>query len=280
VKRLVGEARLLTLTGPGGAGKTRLALAVAFEVVEGFEEGAWWVGLAPISDSDLVQQEVASAIGVREAPGRSLIEVLVERLKPEKRLLVLDNCEHLIGTCAELADTLLHACPNLKILATSREALGVAGERSWAVPSLSVPDPERLPPVEELGRYEAIRLFCDSLQSGSEVADLDGLVRELHRPPFSTLRRTDDEGEVRTFLRPGGSLRFLCLPNRRRTRGGWGRGIRRSGPRSFTGGPVVQSKVCVQAVLKALPYRQVPGSRKACSSATTAFEATLKGLGR
>jgi non-specific serine/threonine protein kinase len=156
--------RLLTLTGPGGCGKTRLALAVAFEVVENFEEGGvWWAGLAPLSDPELVVQAIASTLGVREAPGRSLTEMLVEHLnRPRKNtLLVLDNCEHLIDACAALADTLLHACPNLQILATSREALGVAGERSLVVPSLSLPDPERLPPLEELGRYEAVRLFLE-----------------------------------------------------------------------------------------------------------------------
>jgi len=156
--------RLLTLTGPGGCGKTRLVSAVAFEVVEHFEEGGvWWVGLAPLSDSELVVQAIASTLGVREAPGRSLTEMLVGHLnRPRKNtLLVLDNCEHLIDACAALADTLLHACPNLKVLATSREALGVAGERSLVVPSLSLPDPERLPPLEELRRYEAVRLFLE-----------------------------------------------------------------------------------------------------------------------
>ena len=167
VKRLVGDERLLTLTGPGGAGKTRLALAVAHEVVEGFDEGAWWVGLAPLSDPDLVPQAVASTIGVRETPGRTLGEALVEDLKTKELLLILDNCEHLIDACAVLADTLLHACPNLKIFATSREALGVAGERAWAVPSLALPDPERLPPIEKLGRYEAIRLFCERAKATS-----------------------------------------------------------------------------------------------------------------
>ena len=141
--------------------QTRVALAAASEVVEGFEDGVWWVGLAPLSDPDLVPQAVASVLDVREAPGRSLTEVLAEHLKPKKTLLVLDNCEHLIDACAILIDTLLRACPALKVLATSREALGVAGERAWLVPSLSLTDPERLPPVEELRGCEVVRLFVD-----------------------------------------------------------------------------------------------------------------------
>jgi len=139
-------------------------LAAASEVVEGFEDGVWWVGLAPLSDPDLVPQAVASVLDVREAPGRSLTEVLAEHLKPKKTLLVLDNCEHLIDACAILIDTLLRACPALKVLATSREALGVAGERAWLVPSLSLTDPERLPPVEELRGCEVVRLFVDRVR--------------------------------------------------------------------------------------------------------------------
>jgi hypothetical protein len=137
VKGLLAGQLLLTLTGPGGSGKTRLALAVALEVVEGFEDGAWWVGLASLSDSALVAQAVASVLGVRETPGRSLIEALVEHLKPKEVRLILDNCEHLIDACAALTDKLLHSCPNLHILATNREALGVAGETTWPVPPLS-----------------------------------------------------------------------------------------------------------------------------------------------
>ena len=157
---LVGEARLVTLTGPGGSGKTRLALAAASGMVEGFEDGVWWVGLAPISDPDLVPQTVASTLGVRERPGRSLIEALVEYLESREVLLLLDNCEHLVEACAALADTLLHACPKLKILATSREALAVAGERSWQVPPLSSPD-SRVLAAGELGRFESVRLFVE-----------------------------------------------------------------------------------------------------------------------
>jgi len=129
---------LLTLTGPGGCGKTRLALAVAFEVMEGFEGGVWLVELASLSDPDLVPQTVASTLGVREAQDRPLIETLSARLGSRKMLLVLDNCEHLVEGCAALAEALLRACPNLRILATSREVLGLAGERAWLVGSLPV----------------------------------------------------------------------------------------------------------------------------------------------
>ena len=159
-KLLTTEARLVTLTGPGGSGKTLLALAVASGMVEGFEDGVWWVGLAPVSDPDLVPQTVASTLGVRERPGRSLIEALVAYLESREVLLLLDNCEHLVEACAALADTLLHACPKLKILATSREALAVAGERSWQVPPLSSPD-SRVLAAGELGRFESVRLFVE-----------------------------------------------------------------------------------------------------------------------
>ncbi len=128
VKRLLGGTRLLTLVGPGGSGKTRLALAVAQDLLDEFEDGIWWVGLASLSDPSLVAQEMASVLGVREAPGHPLSEALAEHLEHKRVLLVLDNCEHLVEGCAALADTLLRACPELEILATSREPLRIAGE--------------------------------------------------------------------------------------------------------------------------------------------------------
>jgi predicted ATPase len=126
--------RLLTLTGPGGCGKTRLALAVSSGLAGRFEDGVWWVELAPISEGALVAQAVADVMMIREEPGRSLTETLARDLATTELLLVLDNCEHLIEACADLADALLHSCPNLSILATSREALGVAGESQAPAP--------------------------------------------------------------------------------------------------------------------------------------------------
>jgi hypothetical protein len=141
LKGLVGQTRLLTLTGPGGSGKTRLALAVAQEAVEEFEDGTWWVELAPVSDPELVPRAVARVLNVPELPGHTPTGALVDHLKGRKVLLILDNCEHLVEGCAELADTLLRACSELRILATSREPLRVAGESNWQVPSLSLPGP-------------------------------------------------------------------------------------------------------------------------------------------
>jgi non-specific serine/threonine protein kinase len=161
VKRLLADQRLLTLTGPGGCGKTRLALAVGHELVEEFEDGVWLVELASLSDPALVAQTVAFTLGVREQPGRPLTETLTDYLRPREVLLVLDNCEHLVEACANLAVALLRACPRLRILATSRETLGIAGETPWLVPSLSLPAGRQPPAIEEMPRYEAVRLFIE-----------------------------------------------------------------------------------------------------------------------
>lgn len=114
IKKLLAQTRLLTLTGPGGCGKTRLALAAVSELSECFVGGAWWVGLAPLPEPHLVPQAVASALEVREKPNRSLTDTLVDALDREELLLVLDNCEHLIDACAALLDTLLRACPGAR----------------------------------------------------------------------------------------------------------------------------------------------------------------------
>jgi class 3 adenylate cyclase len=161
VKRVLGASRLVTLTGSGGAGKTRLALQVAADVVEGYPDGVWLAELAPIADPALVPKTVASALNVPEQPGRDMADTLVEALRSKALLLVLDNCEHLLAACADLAVAFLRACPQVRILATSREGLGVPGETLWRVPSLSLPDVHRLPPSEDLVLFEAVRLFVD-----------------------------------------------------------------------------------------------------------------------
>jgi predicted ATPase/DNA-binding SARP family transcriptional activator/DNA-binding NarL/FixJ family response regulator len=163
VKRLLAMTRLLTLTGAGGSGKTRLALKVARELAGAYPEGAWLVELAPLSEGELVPQAVAQALGVREQPGRPLLETLEDVLRSMKMLLVLDNCEHLMEAVVSVVDALLDTCPGLRVLATSREVLNAAGEVNWVVPSLTVPDPrqEEAPAAEELERYESVRLFVE-----------------------------------------------------------------------------------------------------------------------
>jgi predicted ATPase/DNA-binding CsgD family transcriptional regulator len=165
VERLLSERRLLTLCGPGGSGKTRLALAVAREVAAGFEGGAWWVELAPVLDPGLVARAAAQAVGVPETPDLPPTEALVEHLEGREALLILDNCEHLVEACADLADALLGSCPDVELLATSREPLRVSGETSFMVPGLSLPDPGHLPAAGELADYEAVRLFAERAQA-------------------------------------------------------------------------------------------------------------------
>src|SRR5215212_4815159 len=158
-KRLLYDNRLVMLTGSGGCGKTRLALVAAGELAGGFEHGVWFVELASLADSSLVQGAVASALGVREQPSSPSIEPLSGYLRAKKMLLVLDNCEHLVEACAVLCEALLRTCPNLRILATSREAFGIIGETRLSVPPLTLPDPRHLPAVEDVARYEAAKLF-------------------------------------------------------------------------------------------------------------------------
>jgi predicted ATPase/class 3 adenylate cyclase len=161
VTQLLTTSRLVTLTGPGGTGKTRLALQVAAGVLEAYFDGVWLIELAPLADAALVPQAVATALGLREDAGRPILATLTDFLSARNLLLILDNCEHVVEECAQLADTLLHACPNLRILASSREALGLAGEAPFRVPSLATPDLHRLPPIETLADYEAVLLFVE-----------------------------------------------------------------------------------------------------------------------
>lgn len=155
------STRLVTLIGPPGIGKTRLALQVGCELLDAYPDGVWWVDLAPLMDDALVPQAVAQVLGVREVPNQTLMEMLANFLRHKHLLLVLDNCEHLITACAQLADDLLTQGANLKILTTSREVLGITGELVYQVPTLSLPKPQRLTPTDLLLEYEGICLFVE-----------------------------------------------------------------------------------------------------------------------
>lgn len=159
--------RLVTLTGAGGTGKTRLALQVAADLLEEFPDGAWLVELDSQTDPALVAHTTAAALDVHEASGKDILTCLVDFLCKKNLLLILDNCEHLITACASLIDRLLRSCPNLHILATSRELLGIQGEVAYLVPSLSTPTSRQPPPLETLAQSEAVRLFIERAQTAS-----------------------------------------------------------------------------------------------------------------
>jgi predicted ATPase len=155
------RSRLVTLVGPGGAGKTRLAVELAPRVRDAYRDGVCLVELAPLTQDTLVAQTIAAALGLREAPGRPLPETLVAELAGRQKLLLLDTCEHVAGAVAALTRTLLRSCPDLTVLATSREALQVPGESVFRVPELSLPDPAGGGEPARLLRSDAVRLFLD-----------------------------------------------------------------------------------------------------------------------
>jgi predicted ATPase len=145
---------------------------VAGYLARGFEDGACLVELAPLSDPDLVAGALARSLGMRDQPNFSPSEAIVRYLYPREMLLVLDNCEHLVNACARLAEELLRACPNLRVMATSREALRIAGESAWQVRPLSLPDPDLAATAERLGSYESVRLFVERTKAVVAFLDL------------------------------------------------------------------------------------------------------------
>jgi predicted ATPase/class 3 adenylate cyclase len=161
VHQLVQSSRLVTLTGAGGSGKTRLALQVTADFLDEFPEGVWLIELASLAEPALVTSTVASTLGVREEPGRPLLQTLVNALSDRRLLVVLDNCEHVLVPSATLADTLLRSCPGLSVLATSREPLGVNGEHVYRVPSLSLPEPGQILLPEQARSFDAVQLFVE-----------------------------------------------------------------------------------------------------------------------
>jgi non-specific serine/threonine protein kinase len=167
------NARLLTLTGTGGSGKTRLALHLASQLVDEFTDGIWLAEIAPLGEATTVAQTVASLFQIEGKPGHELLEILTKALAKRKLLLVLDNCEHLVDACAELCEGLLGECPDVRILATSRELLRVSGESAWRVSPLRVPDITHPLPTDELARVPSVQLFLERAQAARPDFQLD-----------------------------------------------------------------------------------------------------------
>ena len=165
IQQRLSAHRLVTLIGTGGIGKTRLSQQVANQLIEKYINGVWLVELASLSDPMLVPQRVATVFGIQQqSNSNKLLETLIQFLRAKTTLLILDNCEHLLDACAGLVDQLLKNCPNLKILATSREALGIIGEALYQVRSLTIPDLRKIPSLDQLDDYESVRLFDERAQ--------------------------------------------------------------------------------------------------------------------
>ncbi len=162
---LLDSTHLLTLIGPGGTGKTRLSIQVANEVLKQYPDGVWLVELASILNPLLVPRTTAIAIGLREEPQQPVIDMLCDYLLNKEMLIILDNCEHLVDACAQMTQRILQIASNVKVLSSSREALGIAGEVTYSVPPLKIPDLADLPPLDSLNQYEAVKLFIDRAAS-------------------------------------------------------------------------------------------------------------------
>ena len=180
IKKILSQTRLLTLTGTGGIGKTRLAARVS-DAIEGTRaDGVWWIDLAPISDPALVIQTVASELGVREQPGVNLLDTLLNALATKHAVVVLDGCEHLVDACSELVEGILYKCPHVNVLVTSNEPLRVPSETPWSVPPLAVPNKQLIEDDLELRRNEAINLFVDrATRADPAFAATEATIRDV-----------------------------------------------------------------------------------------------------
>lgn len=169
---LIVKHRIVTLTGTGGCGKTRLACEVAALLVKDYPDGLWFVDLAPLESEELVVKQLMTTLGLTEAPGRDMMDIVVDSIRDKNLIILLDNCEHLLRTCAELAKCLIEAAPGLSLLATSREAFNINGEKVWIIPSLSMADPTKVIDIEQAERSEAVRLFIDRARMNNQGFEL------------------------------------------------------------------------------------------------------------
>ncbi len=193
IKALMRKSRLVTLVGSGGAGKTRLSLRVAADLLAEGNDGVWLAELASLSDPSLLPQIVAQMLGIKEQGGRPIADTLTDALKTSHLLLILDNCEHMLPACAALASDLLRACPHVRLLASSREALNVAGEQTCRIPGLSLPDPKQAQTAGAVSRFEAVLLFAERAQAvqpsfavtDSNAAAMAQICRQLDGIPLA-----------------------------------------------------------------------------------------------
>jgi predicted ATPase len=164
---LYQKSRLVTLTGAGGCGKTRLAREIALTLVEEYKDGVWFTDLAPLTDPNHVAKEITGVLNIKEEPGKAIADTLIENIRDKSFLILLDNCEHLIEACAKIADRLMKSVKGIRIMATSREALNIPGEVVWRIPSLSFPKSGSKMAVDKVQSFEAVRLFTDRAASGN-----------------------------------------------------------------------------------------------------------------
>ena len=191
--QLLPSSNLITIAGAGGTGKSRLSMELAAVALDSFDDGAWLVELAPITDPTFLPMAVARVLGLREEQGCPLQKTILDHLRDRHLLLILDNCEHLVGAAAQFADLVMHACRRVRILSTSREPLGLSGERVWHVAPLHVPDPLLPQPIREIEEYPAIRLFLDRARylapsfrlSADNVASVKTICHKLDGMPLA-----------------------------------------------------------------------------------------------
>lgn len=165
IKALFSKTRLITLTGAGGTGKTRISIQIAMEMIDEFDNGVWLIELSPVTDPELIVKEISTTLNLKEDPGLDYLVALKEFLKEKSILLIIDNCEHLLLNCAQIAEALLSNCPKLKILSTSREPFNINGENIYRIPPLSMPENLKNESFDSLAEYESVKLFLDRAQS-------------------------------------------------------------------------------------------------------------------